>query len=124
MVTCASGVTLAALVGALVEASLALFPGQIGNAAVIQLGVISCATWLFCAALTYSGFASRGAGARPHWIAVHVVAAQLATAPAVAAFAHAAVGSPGAFTLLADAILVALILSVFNAWVLLVEILR
>jgi modulator of FtsH protease len=115
--------TIAILTGALLTASLMLVPEQDTPWLGIELLVLGTAIWLVPVRIQMAArkvLDEHSQGTFP----LRVLVTQLATLPAIAAAVLLMADAPAGFAILAIGILVTFVVSVANAWVLLVEILR
>jgi modulator of FtsH protease len=120
--------TLVVLTGALLEASLALFPGTHFTAVAGASITVAVVTWLSSLLLAIAFV--RGAG-RQKEVALprdrglkYVVMAQIATLPAIAGSGLLFSNNADGYYWIAGGLLAAPTYALYNAWILLIEILR
>ena len=118
-----AGETIAMLTGTLLAASLMLVPEQEAPWLGVEVGLVAVVTWAATVRLQMVAF-QRATGPSRRTLPGRVVVGQLATLPAVLAAVLLMAGSSLAAPVLAFGILATFAVSILNAWVLLVEILR
>jgi hypothetical protein len=120
--------TLVVLTGTLLEASLPLFPGGASRPVACASSAVSVLTWLCSLALVVSfvrGLSAQNEIAVPRaWSSQYVITAQVATLPAIAGSAFLISGDLAGYYWIAAGLLFTLVFALYNAWVLLIEILR
>jgi len=116
--------TLALPTGVVVVASYVLVPGQSAVALGSEIAGAGALMWLLPTYLQLRLRHAQGRGA--HWrnFVPRVLLTQVSALPVIAAGGMLMTGTPGAFYWMVPGIVTALISTVINAWVLLVEILR
>lgn len=118
-----AGITMLLLLGALLEGSFALWPGQPLRVLGLELLAVSVGVWLAALRLSLGGPRPPREFA-PH-MRINDAAVQLATLSAVAgAIVMAGLAVPLGMYLSAASLLLAIVVVFINSWVLLVEILR
>jgi len=126
--TARGGQTLVVLTGALLEASLPLLPGSSSRAVAYVSLTVSLLTWGCSIALVVSfirGLRAQQQVSVPRsWTVGYAVSAQVATLPAIIGSVLLTRGSPVGQYWIAAGLLLTLVFALYNAWVLLVEILR
>ncbi|MEI9992154.1 MAG: hypothetical protein WDM86_19210 [Rhizomicrobium sp.] len=110
--------------GALVASSFALVPGQPPLALAIEIGLTGAVMWLVPVRLQLGVRGARSRGVDPRNLIPRVLLAQLSSVPIVVSGVLLYLGSDAALYWMVPGIIAALIATVLNAWVLLVEILR
>jgi modulator of FtsH protease len=120
--------TLVVLTGALVQGALPLLPAASSKpVALIALG-IAIVTWGLSVALVRSFIAGVNAQKAvtlpPMWAPSYALFAQVATLPAVAGAALLLAGHADGYYWIAAGMLATVVFALYNAWVLLVEIMR
>jgi hypothetical protein len=117
------GETIVLLVAVLVESLLLLAPGQSRVALGAQLLAIALAAWALVTATHVRLRRYRG-DMRPIQRRTRVAAGQLASLPAIAAGASLLLHAGGGLHWLLAGVTLSLLAAVFNAWVLLIEVVR
>jgi modulator of FtsH protease len=122
------GLTLVGLTGALIEGSLALLPGAgSGPIAVVSL-LAAATTWLCSLALVVlylrALYKQTKVRVPASWSYGFAAAVQIATLPAIVGSAVVLSGRIDGYYWLAAGVLISLVLALYNAWILLIEILR
>ncbi len=110
--------------GVLVVSSCALVPGQPPLAFAAEIGLTGLAMWLAPVMLQLRVRPTQGRGAYPRNFFPRVLLAQLSSLPIIASAVLIAAGNGTALYWMVPGIVFALIATILNAWVLLVEILR
>ena len=118
-----AGETIAMLTGALIVAGLLVIPDQSLRSSGVEVLAVGTVTWLIPLAVQ-SRAARLGKLDRGRSFPFRVAVAQAATLPAVLGGVLLIVGSTAGLALLAVGILATFVVSILNAWVLLIEILR
>ena len=110
------------LFGIVLTGTLGLVPGQ--PAAVLGGELLATGAVLWLAVVTIEARTRRGPG-EPHWSKpVRIAIGQIASLPMAIAGASLIAGEGGGLYWLVPAVICCLVGSMFNAWVLLVEIIR
>ena len=116
--------TLALPTGVLVVASYVLVPGQPPVALGSEIVGAGALMWLLPTYLQLRLRRAQGRGARWQTFVPRVLLTQFSALPIIAAGVMILEGAPNAFYWMVPGVITALISTVINAWVLLVEILR
>jgi modulator of FtsH protease len=116
--------TLVTPTGVLLAASYALVPRQSGWLFGSEIAAIGVVMWIVPALIQIHALRTGGAAVRLRVIVPRILLAQFSSLPFVAAGVLLYQGAPGALYWLVPGIIVSLIATVINAWVLLIEILR
>ncbi len=116
--------TLVAPTGVLVAASYALVPHQPDWLFAAELAFTGALMWLIPTVLQIQAARSGEINGRPRFILPRFVLAQFSSLPFLVTAVLVYLGHPGAMYWVVPGVVVSLIATVINAWVLLVEILR
>lgn len=117
-----AAVTMALLIGALVEALFALWPHQTSAITGIEECVASAGAWIFVVRSSIKAAGVPKEYVRP--TIVSIALAQLASLSAIGGAVTLVMGNAGGIYALAFSMLMAIVVAFLNSWVLLVEILR
>jgi hypothetical protein len=96
-------------------------PGQSARALGVEITVVGAIAWVLPMIFQLR---DQGTGVRTYWKVSRAVTSQLATLPFVVAGVAMLAGVHGAIYYIVPGVVGALVLGVYSAWVLLVEILR
>jgi hypothetical protein len=118
-----AGETIAMLTGSLITASMMLVPLQDEPWLGVELGIVAIVTWVVPVRVQLSARREL-TGTSRRTFPERVLLTQLATVPAIVAASLLAAGWSSGYAVLAVGILITFVVSILNAWVLLVEILR
>jgi len=110
--------------GVLVVSSCALVPAQPPLAFAIEVGLTGALMWLIPVVLQLRVRPSQGRGADPENFVPRVLLSQVSSLPIIASAVLIWLGSASALYWMVPGIVFALIATILNAWILLVEILR
>jgi len=116
--------TLVTPTGVVVAASYALVPHQPGWLFGGELAFTGAAMWLIPTVIHIRALARYGKGALWRYVLPRIALTQLSSLPFIAAGILVYLGTGGALYWMVPGVVVSLIATVVNAWVLLVEILR
>lgn len=116
--------TLVAPMGVLVVSSYMLVPGQPLAALVTELFVTGGVMWLMPVIIQFRTYRARDKEAPRRSLAVRCILSLLSSVPILIAAALMLKGDPNAIAWMVPGIIVSLVATVINAWVLLVEIVR